>query len=119
LYLTIRTPSYILYDQASVLPLEKLYEYYAALFVYKSLNLPSTILPCLHSIFKPITQVHTHLTRASSSQSLFNPSCSITTRKNHIALQGPLVWNSIPTGIKCEPSLLKFKKQLEAYLKTQ
>jgi hypothetical protein len=50
---------------------------------------------------------------------LFNPSCSTTARHNHIAIQGPVIWSTIPTEIKALQSINLFKKSLSDFLKIQ
>jgi hypothetical protein len=118
LCLPFRTPTTFIFQQASILTLNNLYLLSVALFLYKFTHLPSIIPPTLHPIFTPVAQVHSYQTRASSSSSLFPQHCSIKSRQNHIALQGPLIWNSIPQEIKSSLSIKTFKYKLSNHLKS-
>jgi hypothetical protein len=116
LYLPARTPTTFVYEKASVLSLLNLYKYFASILIFKSLYFPSTLPVNFPFIFKPITQIHSHNTRASSSRNLFNQPCSTACRQNHITIQAPIIWNSIPNDIKTLQSIPQFKTQLYQHL---
>jgi hypothetical protein len=116
LYCHRRTHSSIIYKQLSILPLLDLYRFHVALlihkFVYNIVSLPAP----LHSVFKSLSHTHTHSTRSSTSLDLFIPSHSKLSRKNSIAIQGPLIWNNLSFELKTIISISKFKFQLKNYL---
>jgi len=117
LFLPMRTPTNQVYSQASVLSLPQLYQLFSALFVYKFINHPHLIPNSLNSIFTPLTSTHSHHTRASNSLNLFYQSCSSVTRQNHIAIQGPLIWSTVPNEIKSSQYINAFKHLLCTHLK--
>jgi hypothetical protein len=116
LYLPVRTPTALVYEKASVLSLVSLYKYFTALLIFKSLYYPSTLPQNLSLLFKPVNQIHPYQTRASSSHNLFNYTCPTTSRQNHITIQAPIIWNTIPNDIKTLLSISQFKSQLYKYL---
>jgi hypothetical protein len=116
LFLPRRTPTALVYSQACVLSLSNLYSYFCAMLIYKFINLPQLIPNTLTTTFTTLLSTLSHLTRARNSHNLFNPSCSTTTRHNHIAIQGPIIWGSIPKEIKSAQSITVFKNLLSAHL---
>jgi len=111
-----KTSSSLLYTGSSTLSLHNLYLYSIATIIYKFTYFPSSLPSTITTLFNPITDVHSHSTRSSCSQNLFSQSSTTSIRYNCVAIQGPIIWNSLPANIKTAPSLHSFKKLLKSYL---
>jgi len=109
-----RTPTIEIYQHFSILPLNKLYKYSVAIFIYKFINLPSTLPPTVRSIFQTSSSIHNYSTRNTSYKGLHH-SLSMSHR-NQIAISGPQIWDAIPLNIKQQPTLNIYKKHLHQFL---
>ena len=73
-------------------------------FIYQSVHnlLPKTLV----KLFRITTNIHDHNTRRKMK--LFTKLARLNIRKNSIAVQGPILWNSIPETMQNASSLKQF-----------
>jgi len=116
LYLPKRTPTSSIYLQTSLLPIESLYKYFVAIFIFKFLNFPHLLPPALLSLFLTSSRMHIYVTRAIYSHSLFHIHSSSQLRHRQISVSGPQIWVSIPLLIKDQPTITLFKRELRTFL---
>ena len=77
-----------------------------AVFLFKALhNLSPT---CLNSIFRTTSSVHSHNLR-NSKHNLFVPRPSTEAGKRSFRYRGSVLWNSLPSSAKTQPTLSSFK----------
>jgi len=114
--LPARTPTSQLYSHVSILDFHNLFKYYTAILIYKLLTQPSIIPPPLLLLFTMTNQIHAHSTRSITSNNLFNPQSTHNFRFRSVALQGPIVWNALPSEIKTIQHFVSFKKVTHDFL---
>ena len=115
LQLPKRTPTSVIYKQASILPITELFQLASCKLVYKSLFASHTLPPSLTYLFQPTSVIHSYSTRSASSGLFVLPSNTLI-RHNAVACFSPFLWNSIPTQIKSSASLNTFERQLRKFL---
>ena len=77
-----------------------------AVILFKALhNLSPT---CLNSIFRTTSSVHSHNVR-NSKYNLFFPRPSTEAGKRSFQYRGSVLWNSLPSSAKTQPTLRSFK----------
>jgi len=73
-------------------------KYQTVIFIYKTLhNLSPT---CFQNLFKLLSNVHSHNTRAEGKNNLFAQNAKHTLRKFALSVRAPTLWNSIPSSIR-------------------
>jgi hypothetical protein len=113
-----RTQSVLLYKQLKVLPLQATYQYRILITIHKFIYNINVLPISLHCLFKLLNSSHLHTTRGSTSIDLYIPSYKKLARENSISIQGPLLWNSLPSKIKSITSLPRFKTAVHHHLIT-
>ena len=83
------------------------------IFVYKTLhNLSPT---CFQNLFKLLSNVHSHNTRAEGKNNLFAQNAKHTLRKFALSVRAPTLWNSIPSFIRDADTLSLFSKNIKLF----
>ena len=67
------------------------------------------------SVMKTGSQMHHYSTR--NSESYRTHPCKTNIKKFAILLQGPKIWNSLPTDIKAAPSFYSFKQLMKIFVR--
>jgi hypothetical protein len=116
LLLPKKTNTIVLYKQAAVLTLSNLYKYAILLIIFKFFHNCNNFPSSLSTLFSTVSQQHTHSTRSSSSSKLFIRPSNISIRHNFIIIQGPVLWNSLPSTITSVTTISQFKLKLHQYL---
>jgi hypothetical protein len=118
LFLPKRTNTIALYKLAMQLNLSKLYKLAVLTIIYKVIYSPlSTPTPTIN-LFTLVAASHAHRTRSAHDSNLFIKHSITSTRHNSISIQGPLLWNSLPSEIKNNLSTT-YKRTIKEHLLSQ
>ena len=114
-------PTDPIFVKLNFLKVEDIYNYQVSKFVFKCINRTTPIQ--FHDWYKLSHVIHEHSTRSNfdvneglSINNLFIPSARTTNyRLKQLKVNGPRIWNKIPSSLKNITSLSVFLKKLKDY----
>ena len=110
-----RAHSIPLFKQMNILPVYCMNDLQTACFMFSSIN---SLLPkCFNDMFILNANIHTHFTRMNNAlhQTQYRLNCSKFALRTH----GPVLWNSLPPGLKSLPNLKIFRRHYKQHLISQ
>ena len=110
-----RAHSIPLFKQMNILPVYCMNDLQTACFMFSSIN---SLLPkCFNDMFILNANIHTHFTRMNNAlhQTQYRLNCSKFALRTH----GPVLWNSLPPGLKSLPNLKIFRRHYKQHLMSQ